>query len=1080
MSERRRTGIDDAEFHEDMDRKSDWFRELRGDVDREELDRRRDLALERIQLQREVRRQVRDPGGKAPTRGLFVSAEKPGVRAREVPNPRPSDSDHFVTAAVEITADRPFMDATLKVVPPESAAKSHDLRTARMFLWDDKMRQWNLVENSGFNARQGYVFSEVWKPGTYAAIALPSTQEEVEALALHRFVFTGLQAGLETGLIRGRDDFFDRAVFEDMLRGFADGIEGTGARKDFVKKGLRLHRRSAQIRKRLPRNVPPNGAPEWHLLEILELQEPELIEALELADVLVYLPLFRRVANRVGRWYPLGPLNVNGRIKSLAIHPTNGNVLWAGAANGGVWKTTNGGDSWRHLWKFEPTMAVGALAVARSNPDTLYAATGEHTPGYGPSYGGTGVFKSTNGGAAWTNVSPSSEVGTLCSQIVIHPTNASVVWIASNTGVHKTVNGGADWDRCRSGTASDIAVDPDHPDVLYAAFRNDGLYKSTNGGDDWDRIDGENVFLLLATLLLGIMGDFPTGSDFGWGKIALGQNGTGGTDFVTLKYGQKGEYLLVSPNGGDVWYPLSNSPSAKYNEWCTLLAVHPRDHDRIYAGAVGLAYTADGFHFHPATGTHSDHHEMVFHPTDDAVCYVATDGGVFRSSDHGQTWQLRSRYLQATQLMSLGVARRGIFVAGAATQDQGIIQTEGGSDWDDFGGGNEWGMFVVDPNDSENIYVSPGGGQLRKSTDRGRTFTNPTTGLTDWWAAQSKNTPAASFAGVAVQPDNSNILTGVAVVSDEVKDAAGTVTDTYPRKPRIYYSSDQGSSWSIAMSFPSASVRGTRVCYAPSDPNRVYVGTDDGHVYRSDDSGQSGWSKPYTNANRPPPGIITSIAVHPLDPELVYITYGNVHPHVRRSVDGGQTWEEVLGSFEVSQLPDIPVTSLVMDPEDPDILYVGTDVGVFRSNNAGLTWYDYNDSWGEYDLPRVPVSGLAIHPSTRRLFASTMGRGLYYTYTTGIYSLRVLEISHYFRGHRHAGIQYLRVTDGTDTRVFSRWEGIRRVEAGTSMYTRGPDGTRAEVQVMHPDAVHPQDYLKTVPDDLEGNNLLSLPEFYHY
>jgi len=322
-------------------------------------------------------------------------------------------------------------------------------------------------------------------------------------------------------------------------------------------------------------------------------------------------------------------------------------------------------------------------------------------------------------------------------------------------------------------------------------------------------------------------------------------------------------------------------------------------------------------------------------------------------------------------------------------------------------------------------------------------------------------------------------LVGVAVVSDQVKDDDGNVTDSYPAKPRIYYSCDRGNSWSIALNLP-AGARGTRVCFSPSNNERVYASTDGGHVYRSNNGGQGGWTKPYTNANRPPNGSITSISVHPLDPDLLYVTYGSVNPHVHRSTDGGSTWQPVAGTAAGMQLPDVPTSCMVIDPENADILYVGTDVGVFRSNDAGTSWYDYNDSWGEYDLPRVPVSGLACHPATRRLFASTMGRGLYYTYTSGLYSLRVLEISHYFRGRRQIGIQFLKVTDGIDTWVISRWEGIRRVEAGTSLYTLGPDGTRAEVEALHPDPVHPQDYLKTAPDGLEGNNLLALPEFYHY
>jgi photosystem II stability/assembly factor-like uncharacterized protein len=625
--------------------------------------------------------------------------------------------------------------------------------------------------------------------------------------------------------------------------------------------------------------------------------------------------------------------------------------------------------------------------------------------------------------------------------------------------------------------ASDLVIDPNNPETVYAGIWNKGVYKTTNGGGHWDRFEDGIVFHPILFIFFGLMGDFPQDNDAGWIKLALGKNGNGGSEFIVAKLGQDGEKIFASGNGGDVWYPLPSTEGVSYNEWCTLIAVNPDDHKWIYAGGVGLQYSDDGFNFSATSGTHSDHHVLVFDPNNSNTCYVACDGGVYKSTDRGVHWSLKSRYLTATQLMSLGVSDQGSFLAGSATQDQGIIQTEGSYNWDNFGGGNEWGMFVVDPNDSDNIYISPGDGKLRRSTNTGRNYTTLTNTLTDYWPSQDTQTRAARWRHVAVRPGNSQVLVGVAYVADEVKDDDGNVTDSYPAKERIYYSCNQGDSWSIAMNFSSG--KGTRVAFAPNDSNRVYVGTNDGQVFRSNNGGQSGWSKPYTNANKPPAGNITSITINHLDKDTVYLTYGDINPHVHRSVDGGAHWEAVSGAAPSLALPNIAVTSLVIDPENDDILYVGTEIGVFRSNNAGYSWYFYNDSIGEYDLPKVLVTGLAMHKSTRRLFASTMGRGLYYTYTSGLDSQRVLEISKYFHGHEFAGIQYLKVTDGVTTSIMSRWEVIRRIEAGTVFYTIGSDGSRAEVLSMQPDAQHPQDYVKTAPDATLADNLLSLPRFYH-
>ena len=177
-------------------------------------------------------------------------------------------------------------------------------------------------------------------------------------------------------------------------------------------------------------------------------------------------------------------------------------------------------------------------------------------------------------------------------------------------------------------------------------------------------------------------------------------------------------------------------------------------------------------------------------------------------------------------------------------------------------------------------------------------------------------------------------------------------------------------------------------------------------------------------------------------------------------------------------LPDIALLDVIVDTENPDVLYVGSDIGVFRSNDWGSTWYWANDSFGENDLPRVPVTGLAIHPGTHRLYASTMGRGLYYTQATGIVSMRATDVRLAHEFPQPSGIVKLRLTDGSDTYVMTRQEVIRRIQAGTEVYTLNPNGTRTRVRALEPDNAHPLEYLSTTPDATTANNLLSLPRFY--
>lgn len=1057
-------------FWEDMERKAEWFYETRGRLSDKQLSAKYHRALEQIERLREARTlDDLDPGGEAP-KGTAATLTRGRKRARvdEVENPYSAATENFATAAVRIDDVARGEGALVKLRLRRGASADLQLKTARLFFFNEKTRQWNLVERSGYNARGRYVWGLAYRPGVYATVALP---KDARSLALERFAFHYIGFGLQSGALARAADYFDVKAFRQLAIEKHELQPRQKADREKLKALVDVHRQSRQkLERSLRRQLPNGGPPEWHLIEHLSEIDPDLLELVEIGDLVGRFPWVFRLENRVGRWYPMGPRNINGRIKSIASHPTDGDTAYAGAANGGVWKTINGGVSWRSLWKLQDTMAVGSLAVAPSSPQTIYVATGEDTPGWGPSYGGVGVYKSSDGGTTWTELGSAASLGARCAKVVVHPGNPDIVYLASESGVYKSKNGGGEWQRVRTGHASDLVMAHDAPETLYAGIWNGGVYKTSNGGDTWSRIESE-VEISLPHSEVDL--PFPTGSAAGWVKLAIGQSGPLGSSLVIAKLGPDSATTLVSGNGGASWQPLGVSQGVAYDEWTSLIAINPHNPACIHVGGVGLQYTANGWQFQDSPGSHSDHHSIAYHPSRADTCWLASDGGVYRSTDSGASWRLASDGLQATQLLTLGVAQQGPFVVGASTQDQGVIQSEGASDWNDFGGGNEWGMFVVDPNNSNNIFISPGGGQLRRSTDRGRTYSNPTAGLSDWWASQNRLTRPASFAHVAVQPGNSNIVIGGATVSDEVKDADGNVTDSYPSQSRIYYSLNGGANWSTAFTLPSFP---SRVAFA-SNGVRAYAVTNNGRFFRSDSCGISGWTEAATPENRPRSGYVTWIVVDPDEPEVVYITYSNGNPHVYRSEDGGAHWSAISGISPDTSLPDIAVSSLVVDPENDDVLYVATDIGVFRTNDGGATWYFYNDSVGEYDLPKVVTTGLGHHRSDNRLFAATLGRGLYYTYTSGIPRLRVLAISKWLAGRRRPGIEMLRVTDGSATWVMTRAEVIRRIEAGTQAYTRGVDGSRGEILVMQPDARHPRDYLKTTPDATTADNLLSLPEF---
>lgn len=1069
-----------ASYDEDMGRKARWFREIHGSDDREALERQRDRALVHVETMRAARSTRLDPGGGAIERAAVLVGAGRRATVLEVDLPG-HVADCFVTAAVRVDGLDESAGASVKQRLARGARSRLDPSTARLFRYDPERETWVLVDASGWNAKDSYVWGRVERPGIYAAVALPRESDALRRLGLESFARRAVRDAVSAGHFATVREFTDRGAFRDYYvdRHHLDVKTAEGARR--LEMALQAQRAALRELGRDWESEPLGGNPQWSVLDDVLVRFADLRERLRIDELLPYWPVIARVANRIGPWFPMGPLNINGRVKSLAMHPTNSDILFAGAANGGVWKSTNGGDSWRPTWKFEGSLAIGAVACAPSNGNVIYAATGEDTPGYGPSYGGIGVFRSTDGGSTWTQIATAAQVGSGCNKIVVHPTNSGKLWIASNTGVHygvRTQIGIGVWDFVwttqRGGRATDLVMKHGNPNVLLAGIHNNGIYKSIDGGQNWARLEGERVVVF--AIIFAFRENLPTGAAAGWIKLAMGQSGEGGADFVVAKLGPDSATTLISGNLGEEWLKTPGSVGASYDEWCSMVAVHPRQARHIYLASVGMQHSFDAWTYADSPGTHSDHHQMVFHRSNDNVAYVCCDGGVYRTTDNGASWHLRSRLLTATQLMSLGVSADGPLVVGSATQDQGIIQTDGSMDWVDHGGGNEWGMFVVDPNDSANIFISPGGGQLRRSTNRGVSYSQPTSGLTDWWAAQNRNTIAASFAHLAVQPGDGSVVVGVASVSDEAKDANGNVTATYAAQHRIYYSTNGGVDWSTAFTLPH---RGSRVAFAPSSPARVYVATSQGRVYRSLSSGSGGWTEPATAANRPPAQMITAIAVDPFDRARVYITYGGVNPHIYRSTDGGATWAACNGTNPAMQLPDIALLDLLVDTENPDVLYVASDIGVFRSNDRGSTWYWANDSFEEFDLPRVPVTQLGLHPGTHRLYAATMGRGLYYTQATGIVSMRATHVRLAHEYPQPMGILKLRLTDGARTYTMTRQEVIRRIQAGTEVYTLAPDGTtRTRVRTLMPDPSHPQEYLSTSPDGTTANNLLSLPRFY--
>ena len=343
-----------------------------------------------------------------------------------------------------------------------------------------------------------------------------------------------------------------------------------------------------------------------------------------------------------GPWRSVGPRNINGRIKCLAVHPDNAEVVYAGAASGGVWKTVDGGGSWRPLGDDFDCLAIGAIAVMR--PDTVYAATGEGVIagryGVDHNFPGVGLYVSRDGGGTWTLHDSLSN--RRVTRVLVSPTNPPTLVVAGRSGLELSRHDGLTWTLLHEGEISDAVFAPSEPGVLYFCAHLDGVYRldAASGAPRREKLAGA-----------------PSGNAAEWPKIATGQGGQHGGAFLVVKVG---ETLWQSPDAGATWTMLPPSGAREFPGWCGLVTVDPDDEHRIFAGGVDLFHGPSPWtqlpneRDDPRLGLHADHHALVFAPSNPQIVYECNDGGVYRSDDRGVHWRRISHGLTVTQLYDVG------------------------------------------------------------------------------------------------------------------------------------------------------------------------------------------------------------------------------------------------------------------------------------------------------------------------------------------------------------------------------------------------------------------------------------------
>jgi len=678
------------------------------------------------------------------------------------------------------------------------------------------------------------------------------------------------------------------------------------------------------------------------------------------------------VSNAVfgSRWVTLGPsrvdngqptypngqprLKVSGRIACVAVDPTDSDIMYLGGAQGGVWKTTDGGRSWVPKTDHAPSLAMGHIDVHPTQPNIVWAGTGEHHFS-NDSFYGAGLLVSVDAGESWTHrPGPSGElVGSFISRVAIDRADPSgnTLLIASSDGLFRTTDGGVSTlTLISSGQWTDIQQDILTPTVWYAARMQDGIYKSTTNGASFTPVA-------------------PGLTSYSVGRIHLGQSppdaGTDTVLYAVVVEASNSIRVYHSPDQGVTWTPVTGKTES-YNRgsqyWYDIyIAVSKTDSNKVSIGGVRCYTTADG----GATwqdaadgkNTHDDHHFGLFVSSDEGeYLFDCNDGGIFRSNDLGATWESMNESLGLLMFESIepSPVDEEFFIGG--TQDNGIDTYNGTTVWTHVRGG-DGGFVTVHPVDGRRMYGIYIYGWVDRSDEYGydNTWYLSADGINGYDGSDTDVLLTSSeflfYAPMRMNPTNpdQSILLG----------------------RRAWRTKNAGDIWSAAGALNST-IRGSALAYAPGNGNLVFAGFGNGDIQRSanileSDDALVTWSK--IDAAPMPDSRITDLVVDASNNDRVLVTmarFGNPRVFVTNNATAASpTWIDATGNLP----QDIPAQCAVIDSET-GAFYIGTDLGVFRSIDDGKTWENFSTG-----LPTMAIYDLEIRPATNTLVAATHGRG---------------------------------------------------------------------------------------------------------
>lgn len=690
-------------------------------------------------------------------------------------------------------------------------------------------------------------------------------------------------------------------------------------------------------------------------------------------------------------WRSIGPAIFDGRVADVEGIPGNPNVVYVASASGGLWKTVNGGITWKPIFERQGTISLGDIAIDPKNPEVIWAGTGEGNPRNSVSFG-DGVYKSNDGGKTWQHLGLRDTM--YITRILIHPQNSDVVFVGAlghafgpneERGVFMTTDGGKTWQKTlyldpEHGVA-DMDIDPVNPNIVYAAMwrferkpwnfvsgsEKSGVFRSTDGGRTWAK---------LTNGLPKLMGRIGV-------KVAPSN-----PNVVYVIAETKEGTLYRSDDKGDTFRLMTRQANiVSRGFYYTDLRVDPQNENRVYAVSSPLFVSIDGGRTHRtiAPRIHIDYHAMWIDPTNPKRMWVGQDGGVAVSSDQGESWEYVNNLPIGQPYHVYADQRQPFYWVMGGMQDNGSWTGPGrtrepagilNDDWRMVSFGD--GFKVINHPDDPEIYLSLSQGGNLSLTDmrtREQQLVKPWVGGSGGAAANQKyrfhwNSPL--------------------VFSPHQK------TTVYLGGNVIFKSTDFGKTWEkisddlttndpeklkeaggpVASENTSAEYHCTIISLneSPAKAGLIWAGTDDGNLQLTTDGGKK-WTNVTKNvAGLPPSSSVSHVEPSAINADVAYVSFDrhmldDFKPYVFKTSDGGKSFTNITGNLPAKGYVHV----LKEDPKNPNLLYAGTELGLYATYDGGKNWIDL----GLKNLPRVAVHDIVVHSRENDLILATHGRSFW-------------------------------------------------------------------------------------------------------